>query len=469
MKQYDLIIVGSGSAMNIVDLMIERNPKIKIAVIDKDEPGGICLTRGCIPSKIMVYPAELVRTLDGAEVLGLDVEVKGVSYDKIMRRMRSLIDKDIESIRERLSNSENIDYYHAQAEFIAPYQISVEEETIVGNMIFLGTGSRAVIPEIKGLDSVGYQTSDSIIRMEMKNLPGSIAIVGAGYIGAEFGHFFAALGSKVTIIGRNPQFLPGEEPEISVLAARDMGKHMGIMTNCEAPEVRLLDNGIKTLEVFDRRTSKTVSVEAEEILVAAGRGPTNDILRPEEGGVRTTKEGWIEVNEFLETSQPNVWALGDSHGKYLFRHVANYESEVLYENAVLKRKVQLDYHTPCRVHLSRGRQRGIEGEGGCGEVRGKRSSHWLSQVRGHGKGRGDGRQGLLREGLAQEGFADNTWRAHHRSARLNPDSGNHQSDVHRRQELSAYAGRDSHPSVAERGGPVGFRLSDESTRVSSRT
>ena len=344
MKQYDLIIVGSGSAMNIVDQMIQANPKIKIAVVDKDEPGGICLTRGCIPSKMMVYPAELIRTLDGAEALGLEVEIINVSYEKIMTRMRSVIDKDIESIREGLSNSENIDYFHAQAEFVDPYLMKVDGETITGKMIFLGTGSRAVIPKIKGLDSVGYQTSDSIIRMEMKRLPGSLAIVGGGYIAAEFGHFFAALGCRVTIIARNPQFLPAEEPEVSALAAREMRKHMTVMTDSEVREVRLTDDGMKTLAVFDGRTSKTFDVEAEEIMVAAGRGPTNDILKPEKGGVRTTKEGWIEVNEFLETSQPNVWALGDSHGRYLFRHVANYESEVLYENAVLKRNVQLDYH-----------------------------------------------------------------------------------------------------------------------------
>jgi dihydrolipoamide dehydrogenase len=103
LKDYDLIVVGSGSAMNIVDPITQRNPKIKIAVIDKDEPGGICLTRGCIPSKIMVYPAELVRMMDVAEALGIDVEIKKVSYEKIMKRMRSLIDKDINSIREGLS------------------------------------------------------------------------------------------------------------------------------------------------------------------------------------------------------------------------------------------------------------------------------------------------------------------------------------------------------------------------------
>jgi len=344
MKHYDLIIVGSGSAMNIVDAMIQRNPKIKIAVIDKDEPGGICLTRGCIPSKIMLYPAELVRTLDGAEALGIEVEIKNVSYERIMKRMRSLIDKDIESIREGLSNSENIDYYHARTEFVAPYQMKVENETIDGDMIFLATGSRAIIPQIKGLEALRYYTSDSIIRMEMRTLPRSIAIVGGGYIAAEFGHFFSSLGTKVTIIGRNPQFLPEEEPEVSALAVREMRKRMDIITNHEVREVEQTRGGMKKLTAVEGKTGNSVRVEADEILLAVGRGPVNDILRPQIGGIKTTKDGWIQVNEYLETSQQNVWALGDALGKYLFKHVANYESEIVYYNAVLRRNVKADYH-----------------------------------------------------------------------------------------------------------------------------
>jgi mycothione reductase len=342
-KHYDLIVVGSGSAMNIVDPIIQGNPKIKIAVIDKDEPGGICLTRGCIPSKIMLYPAELIRTVDEAEALGVDIEVKNVSYKKIMKRMRSLIDKDIDSIRKGLSNSENIDYYHAQAEFTAPHQMKVANETITGDMVFLATGSRAIVPQIKGLESIRYHTSDSIIRMEMKTLPKSIAIIGGGYIAAEFGHFFAALGSKVTIIGRNPQFLPEEEPEVSALAKREMGRRIAILTDHEVREVEET-KGMKKLLAVERKTEGRVVLEAEEILVAAGRGPANDILQPEKGGIRTTKDGWIQVDEYLETSQQNVWALGDADGRYLFRHVANYESEVVYYNAVLKRRVRVDYH-----------------------------------------------------------------------------------------------------------------------------
>src|SRR2546430_5319507 len=146
MKEYDLIVIGSGSAMNIVDPMIQDNPNIRIAVIDKDEPGGICLTRGCIPSKIMVYPAELVRTMEEADALGIEAQVKGVSYEKIMKRMRSIIDRDMDAIKEGLSSSENIDYFHAAAEFISPYTLKVEGKTIRGKMIFLGSGSRAIVP-----------------------------------------------------------------------------------------------------------------------------------------------------------------------------------------------------------------------------------------------------------------------------------------------------------------------------------
>ena len=125
MKEYDLIIIGSGSAVSIIDPMIQENPKIRIAVIDKDEPGGICLTRGCIPSKILLYPAELVRKIEEARDLGIYTEIKKISFEFVMDRMRKLINHEIDQIREGLTRSENIDYYHAPAEFIAPYTMRV--------------------------------------------------------------------------------------------------------------------------------------------------------------------------------------------------------------------------------------------------------------------------------------------------------------------------------------------------------
>ncbi|MHB2036424.1 MAG: dihydrolipoyl dehydrogenase [Nitrososphaerales archaeon] len=342
MKEYDLIIIGSGSATNLLDALISRNPKIKIAIIDKDEPGGICLTRGCIPSKLLLYPAEIVRTIEEAEELGVEIDIKKIDFPKIMNRMRTLIGRDIDSIREGLSSSPNIDYYHALAEFVSPYTLKVEEETVKSKMIFLCTGSKAIIPPIEGLESSGYLTSDTILNLEF--LPESVGIVGGGYIAAEYGHFLASMGSKVTIIGRNARFLPEEEPEISELAKKKLEKHITILTNHEVKKAMRIEGGMKKLVSIDRETGKEHSVEAQEIMIASGRGPLTDVLHPERAGVKTTKDGWIEVDEYLETSQPNIWSFGDADGKHLFRHVANYESEIAYYNAVLRKRVKVDYH-----------------------------------------------------------------------------------------------------------------------------
>jgi dihydrolipoamide dehydrogenase len=341
MKRYDLIVIGTGSAMNLVSPILQQNPSMKVAVIDKDEPGGICLTRGCIPTKILLYPAELVREIEHAKQFGIDVEINNVNFSEIMTRMRSLIDEDIENIREGLSRSKDIDYYPTVAEFVAPYELKVGDELITSRMIFLCTGSKPIIPPIKGLEEVGYQTSDSIL--DLNKLPKSIIIIGGGYIAAEYGHFFAAMGSKVTILGRNPQFLPQEEPEVSQLAKKELSKHMQILTGHEALESNL--NGtFKEIIAKNQENGSLVKFTAEEVLVAAGRGSNSDILHPEKAGIETDKNGWIKVNEYLEASQPNIWAFGDANGKHLFKHVGNYESMVVYYNAVLKNNVKVDYH-----------------------------------------------------------------------------------------------------------------------------
>ncbi len=342
MKEYDLISIGTGSAMNIVSVMIRQNPHMKIAVIDKDEPGGICLTRGCIPSKMLLYPAELVRTIEEADQFGIDVDVRKISFEKIMERMRTIINKDINMIRQGLSQSENIDYYPVVAEFVGPYTLKVGDETVTSKMILLCAGSKPIIPPVEGLEKAGYLTSDTVLQMNQ--LLESIAIIGGGFIAAEYGHFFSAMGSRVTIIGRNPEFLKQEEPEVSALAKREMQKHMTILTNHEVRQAETTSEGKKKLTAVNRENGERKEITAEEILVATGRGPNTDILHPEKTGIETDKRGWIITNEYLETTQPNIWAFGDANGKQLFKHAANYESIVVFNNAVLKKKTKVDYH-----------------------------------------------------------------------------------------------------------------------------
>ncbi|MCQ1536540.1 dihydrolipoyl dehydrogenase [Methanosarcina sp. KYL-1] len=342
MKNYDLIVIGTGSGMNYVNAIIDEKQEIKIAVVDKDEPGGICLTRGCIPSKLLLYPAELIRELERAPLFGIELEIKSVDFRMIMERMRKKIREDIEMIKEGLTESPDIDYYPKTAEFVAPYTLKVGEETIYSEMIFLCTGSKPAIPPVKGLEEAGYLTSDSVL--ELTECPKSLLILGGSYIGAEYGHFFSAMGAEVTIIGRNPNFLPQEEPEVSELARIKMSGYMKILTNHEAVEVVKETSGQKTVIAKDRASGEEIKVTADEILVATGRAPNTDILHPEKAGIKTDKHGWISVNEYLETSCPNVWAFGDANGKYLLKHVGNYESGVVFQNAILKAKVKADYH-----------------------------------------------------------------------------------------------------------------------------
>jgi len=341
MKEYDVIAVGTGSAMYVVDGMMQRNPDIKVAVVDKDEPGGICLTRGCIPSKILLYPAEVIRTVEGAGIFGIDVDLRKIDFAKVMKRMRNIIDGDIESIRQGLNSTPNIDYYHATAEFISPYTLKIGNATIRSKMILLSIGSESTIPPIHGLKEAGYHTSDTILYIT--KLPESIAVVGGGYIAAEYGHFLSAMGSNVTIIGRNPQFLPQEEPEVSAIARRELEKHMTILTNSEVIQAEKTPSKRKRLIAVERTTGEKKTIEAHEILIAAGRGPVKDI-HPERAGIKTDERGWIQVNEYLETSLPNVWAFGDAKGKHMFKHVGNYESTLVYYNAVLGQKIPVDYH-----------------------------------------------------------------------------------------------------------------------------
>ncbi len=342
MKEYDVIAIGTGSAMNFMENILQMDPDVKVAVIDKDDPGGICLTRGCIPTKILVYPAEVVRVMESARDVGIDVDIKHIDFQGIMDRMASKIKEEVAQIREALSQAPNIDYYQDVAEFTGPYQLVVGGETIRSDLIFLCTGSRPLIPDIKGLDEVGYYTSDTILNL--REVPPRIAILGGGYIAAEYGHFFSAMGSEVTIIGRNPQFLPQEEPEVSQLAEREMSRHMRILTNHEVMEVAASASGKKEILSKDGEQGSERKISSDEVLVAVGRASNSDILHPEKSGIETDRNGWIKVNEYLETSARNIWALGDATGNHPFKHVANYESKVVFYNAFLKEKMKVSYH-----------------------------------------------------------------------------------------------------------------------------
>lgn len=338
---YDLVIIGTGTATSLIEPFLHHNPDGRVAVIDRNTPGGICLTRGCIPSKLLLYPAELLHTMKRGGEFGIDITINEVDFAGIMQAMRDNIGEDIEGLRRGLEQAEQIDYYRAVARFVEPYVLEVGDRTIRGDMIVLCTGSKPAIPPIEGIDDVAFHTSSTILGLE--ELPDSLIIVGGGYIAAEYGFFFSQVGTDVTIVGRNPQFLPAEESEVSRVAQEKLREHLDLVTN---HEVRAMSQGDGHVEITaaNQDDGSEVSFRAAQILIATGRAPETDILQPEKGGVEVDERGWITVDDRLETSQPNVWALGDATGRHLFKHVANHEVEVVYHNALLDHDMTVDYH-----------------------------------------------------------------------------------------------------------------------------
>lgn len=345
MKEYDLISIGTGSAMSMVSRALQEYPELDVAVIENEQPGGICLTRGCIPSKMLLYPAEMVNKVREAKRFGIDVDLNSIDFKYIMDRMRDHIRPESKNIERNLQGTEDLDFYQGDGKFVGDYTLEVDDHRIRGDKIVLGTGSRPLRPPIEGLEETGYLTSRDIL--DLKDLPESVTIIGGGYIGAEYGYFLSMMGSKVRIIGKNPQFVPSEEENVSAVLEKKLSRYMDIHTGFE---VKCVEKGsgkkIATAENVDGEKKRAKS---EEILLAAGRRSNSDVLEPENTGVKTDEEGWIEVNDELETSKPNIWALGDATGEHMFKHVANYEARVVYENAFGEGVIKADYHAVPRA------------------------------------------------------------------------------------------------------------------------
>lgn len=339
MQEYDLIVIGSGAGMNVAANALQQG--MRVALVEHGPMGGTCLNNGCIPTKILVYPADVIRAMDDAAEIGVHGRLERVDFPLIMQRARSFVDEGREEMERAVAASETLRWYRDTGEFTGEYALTVGGETITAPKIVIASGARPLVPPIDGLQEVGYLDNISVLDLEQP--PKSLTIVGGGYIACEYGHFFSAMGTEVTILGRNPRLLKEEEPEISEIVERRFSKVARIHTNHEVLKAEKQGRE-KVLTARNRDDGSTRQFAAEEILLAAGRRSNADLLKPEKTGVETDEGGWIRVNEYLETSKPGIWALGDATGKYMFRHTANYESDIVWKNAFKEQQQQVDYH-----------------------------------------------------------------------------------------------------------------------------
>ncbi len=266
--------------------------------------------------------------------------VQNIDFDFIMGRMRKFVQENQNQIRHGISHSKSLDFYEGEGHFVSDYTIEVNGDTIKGDKLFIASGSRPLIPPIKGLDNVDYLTNETLLQL--KERPDSLIIIGGGYIAVEYGHFFAAMGTKVTIIEMADRLLLAEEPEISALLKEELSKRMDIHIGALAEEVKGNADSVAVV-VKDKETGREQEFSAQRILVAVGRKSNADLAKVGNTGVELDGRGFIKVNEYLETSKKNIWAVGDANGQLMFTHVANKEAAIAAHNALHNARVKMDY------------------------------------------------------------------------------------------------------------------------------
>jgi len=338
-KKYDLIVIGSGAGMNVAARA--RTQDYKVALVEHGTMGGTCLNRGCIPSKIMIYPADVIREIEHARKLGVTVSVDQLDFKMVRKRMMDLVLGERRAMEESVAEDEGMDYYQSTGEFVGEHVLNVDDRKITAPKIVISCGVRTRIPNITGLEDAGYLSSETLFDIE--DIPESLVILGGGYKACEFAHLFSTFGTRVTIVGHNRRLLPTEEPEASVLVRSALEKYMRVWTNRNVTSVERKGR-MKVVTHNDIGTGEEEASQAGEILVTTGVSSNAPLLKPEKSGVKLDDRGYIIVNEYLETSQPGIWAFGDVLGRTMFRHTANYQSDVVWINAFSEGGVKLDEH-----------------------------------------------------------------------------------------------------------------------------
>ncbi|MGZ6226450.1 MAG: dihydrolipoyl dehydrogenase [Syntrophales bacterium] len=338
MKNYDVIVIGSGVGLSIVFKALAAG--LRVALVDKGNVGGTCLNVGCKPSKMLIYPADRIREIEEAKKLGIHAEIDHIDFSSIMERMKKAVREGQNYIKKEIEKSKNLDFYSHEAHFVEEYTLEIMNEKIRGGKIFIVSGARPLIPPTKGLDKIAYLTNETVL--ELKRRPESMIIIGGGYIGAEYGHFFAAIGTKVAIVGRNERLVPNEEPEISDLLRKTMEQQMEIHTGTEVLDVTQSSDSYAVL-VKNKKTGEEKQMKAEKIMVAVGRKSNADPLEVRNTRVETTEAGFIKVNDYLQTTKENIWALGDAIGKQMFTHAGDKEAGLAWHNATQEKKMKMDF------------------------------------------------------------------------------------------------------------------------------
>ncbi len=320
---YDLVIVGAGSGNMLPD---KEFAGWRIAVVESDRFGGTCLNRGCIPSKMLVYTADVAQAVRHAARFGIGAKWAGADWPAIRDRVFGRIDPLHErAVAHRCAGG--IDVFPGEARFTGPRVLRVGDEELRAERFVLAAGSRPAIPPIDGLAAVSYLTSDTVMRLD--RLPRSMIVLGGGYIAAEMSHIFGSLGTQVTIVTRGEHLLSRHDADIQARFTELYQDRFDVRLGATVRRVSAARKGIR-LDLASPAGAQTA--EGEVLLVATGRVPNSDRLDVAAAGIEVDAHGHVRTDDTYATNVPGIWALGDLANHFQLKHMANAETRLVRHN-----------------------------------------------------------------------------------------------------------------------------------------
>lgn len=334
---YDLIVLGSGSA-GYSAAITASNLNKKVLIIEKGPFGGLCILKGCMPSKDLIYSARLVELINKSSKLGIHSKITKIDTNFIIERKNKLIQSFADYRKESLKKHKNITLITGKAEFVSDKEIQVNNQVFKGKFFLISTGSSIFIPPIQGLKESGYITSDE--ALELKKLPKSLLVMGAGPVSIELCYYFHNLGVKIIILERHEHILEHlHKEDAKELQDYFIKKGMEIYTNTNIEQVTRKGNK-KQVQFMFNKTKKTI--EVDEILVATGRKPNLEGLNLEKAGIKL-ENNRLSLNKYLQTNKSNIYAAGDVSSNLPVVNVAVSEGELSSLNMFTKNKKSLNY------------------------------------------------------------------------------------------------------------------------------
>ncbi|MGV3704636.1 MAG: mercuric reductase [Arcticibacter sp.] len=332
METYDAIIIGSGQGGTPLAKKLAK-AGWKTALIEKEHAGGTCVNVGCTPTKTMIASAKAIHTIGRAAEWGIEADLRKINIDAIIQRKKDIVDLFRNGAQEGLEATENLNLVWGKAYFRSADVLEVnlndgDSLQMKSDRIIISTGTSQRIPHIEGIEDSGYLTSTTL--MELREIPRHLLIIGGGYIALEFGQMYRRFGSEVTILTTGDQLLDHEDSDVSTEIKRILEEE-GIRVFCQAHSKKVEKQNGELLLRFDVE-GKEQQLSCSHLLVATGRVPNSADLNLESAGIETNEDGYIQVNDYLETSVKGIFAIGDVKGGPEFTHVAYNDHLILLQN-----------------------------------------------------------------------------------------------------------------------------------------